>query len=215
MAVFLANVGVNASHPPRVRSPFRADGTYALHPIPERGEGLGPPMLRLPEVWGERYVHRDPDFWSTPATYGDIPRRSGRAGNLTRARPGDLIVFLARLWGGATASGFYLVGRLEIDDVLPDVRQDPGPGWWDGNAHVRRARATSNWDSFWVFRGGPASGLLPRPARFDRAAAEATVGPLTRPARRTELQVIGSHTRAVRRFEGAAAARLAWMAEVG
>ena len=211
MAAFLANVGVNASHPPRTRSPLRADGTFDLHPIPERALGAGPPMLRLPHVWGERYVHRDPDFWGATPTYGDVPRRAGRAASLLRAQPGDVIVFLARLWS-AEATGFYLVGGLPVEDVLADVRAQPGPGWWDGNAHVRRARATGAWDSFWVFRGSAGSGLLERPVAFQSADAEVLLGPLSRHDHRTELQAIGSHTRAIRRLEGAAAERLLGLA---
>src|SRR5689334_12942273 len=94
MPVFLANVGVNAAH--RVRSPLRRDGSFLLHPIPER-EPWAPPMRRLPEVWGDRAVHLDPDLGGEPATYGDNCRTAGRAFSLRHARAGDLLVFIARL----------------------------------------------------------------------------------------------------------------------
>ena len=196
MAAFLANVGVNASHP--VSSPLRDDGTFDLVPIPEP-HPWRPPMLR---GWRDKAVHLDPDFTSTPATYGDNCRRAGRAFSLRRAQRGDLIVFVARLLNHRP--GFHLVGSLEIEDVLRDVTQDPGNGWWDQNAHVRRARATNTWDCFWVFKGTQDSKLFTRARPFTRKELTALLGDDLRwPAHRTELQTIGSYTRAVRRIEGA------------
>jgi hypothetical protein len=195
VAVFLANVGVNASHP--ISSPLRADGTFELVPIPE-AIAWRPPMLR---GWRDRAVHLDPDFTSTPATYGDNCRRAGRAYSLRRARDGDAILFLARLVNHEP--GFYLVGSLEIADMLRDVAADPGAGWWDANAHVRRARATGAWDSFWVFKGSNRSRLFERALPFRRAELTNVFGNDLRWRRhRTELQTIGSYTRAVRRVDG-------------
>jgi hypothetical protein len=196
VAVFLANVGVNASHP--VHSPLSEDLTFELFPIPE-AIPWRPPMVR---GWNGNAVHLDPDFVSIPATYGDNCRRAGRAFSLRHAQPGDLIVFLARLQPAAGTPGFYLVGKLEIDDVLVDVTSDPGPGWWDANAHVRRARATQRWDSFWVFRGAPWSSLLTTAVPFTRTETEMVFSDTRWPRHRTELQTIGSYTRAVRRVEG-------------
>ena len=204
MATFVANVGVNAAH--TAHSPLFADGSFRLLPIPER-VAWSPPMLRLgdlpdlapyaPVGWLDRAVHLDPDLTSAIPTYGDNCRRAGRAFSLRRARPGDEILFLARLHPG----GFFLVGRLVVAAVLADVLEDPGRGWWDANAHVRRARATGCWDSFWVFRGGAGSQLFARARPFGRSEAESLFGTgwLWRP-HRTELQTIGSYTRAVRRL---------------
>jgi hypothetical protein len=205
MSTFVANVGANAAH--RVRSPVFWDGSFELLPIPER-RPWAPPMVRMPAVWGNRGVHLDPDLGAEVPTYGDNCRRAGRAFALRRARPGDRIVFLARLHphGPAVAQpGFYLVGQLDVVEVASDLTEDPGNGWWDGNAHVRRARAGAPWDSFWVFRGGPASRLYPKATPFTRAEADRVFGGgwLWREAR-TELQTIGSYTRAVRRLEGPA-----------
>jgi hypothetical protein len=205
MAAFLANVGVNAAH--RVRSPLFEDGSFQLHPIPE-GRPWAPPMVRLPEVWGNRGVHVDPDLGAETPTYGDNCRRAGRAFALRRARPGDMLLFLARLHlqsRQTTRPGFYLVGQLDVLEMARDLIHDPGAGWWDGNAHVRRARAGAPWDSFWVFRGGPASGLYEKAVAFTRVEADRVFGGrwLWREAR-TELQTIGSYTRAVRRLEGPA-----------
>jgi hypothetical protein len=164
-------------------------------------------MLRRPELWGERAVHQDPDLEGPNLTYGDNCRTAGRAFSLRQAGPADAILFLARLWPDEPDArpGFYLVGRLTVAEVRADVTADPGPGWWDGNAHVRRARAGAGWDSFWVFRGGPGSGLLRRAVPFTRDTADAVFGRSWHwRASRTELQTIGSHTRAVRRLTGGA-----------
>ena len=152
--------------------------------------------------WRDKPVHLDPDFGSSPATYGDNCRRAGRAFSLRRARHGDLIVFLARLVNHT--AGFYLVGSLDIDDFLADVTADPGRGWWDANAHVRRARATGAWDEFWVFRGAPGSSWFDHAVPFTRTEAESVLGGMRWRSDRTELQTIGSYTRAVRRVEGQA-----------
>ncbi len=211
MAAFLANVGVNSAH--AARSPLFADGRFVLLPIPER-DPWAPPMLRLgdisglaahaPAAWRERTIHLDPDFYASTPTYGDNCRRAGRAFSLRRAASGDLIAFLARLHPAHGPAGFHVVGGLVVDDVLADVTSDPGPGWWDRNAHIRRARATARWDSFWVFKGTAArSRALTKAHPFARREAEAVFGRnwLWR-STRSELQTIGSYTRAVRRVEG-------------
>jgi hypothetical protein len=213
MAVFLANVGVNSSHAGRgLESPLRPDGTFTLLPIPERMPWQAP-MQRLadisgasacaPERWLELAIHHDPDLTSAPPTYGDNCRTAGRAFSLRRAELGDLIVFVARLKPAGGVPLFALAGRLRVTEVLRDVDREPGPGWWDSNAHVRRARATGGWNRFWVFRGGPGSGLMERAVVFDRDQADrAFAGTWTWPGHRTELQTIGSYTRAVRRLVG-------------
>jgi putative DNA base modification enzyme with NMAD domain len=214
VAAFLANVGVNAAH--AARSPLFEDGSFVLLPIPERIPWREP-MLRVrdlpdaqmhaPRSWADRPVHHDPDLASANATYGDNCRRAGRAFSLRHAGPGDLIVFVARLH--AASPGFHLVGCLEIVDSIEDVTLDPGPGWWDSNAHIRRARATDAWDSFWVFRGSKRSRLLERAIPFSKRETEALFGAgLHWPAHRTELQTIGSYTRAVRHVEGPGEERL-------
>ena len=210
MAAFLANVGVNASH--SARSPLFSDGTFRLLPISE-SERWRSPMVQLrdradlvrhaPSSWHRRAVHLDPDLESETPTYGDNCRRAGRAFSLRRAQPGDVIVFVARLHPQSAAPAFFLVGALTVDELLPDVIADPGPGWWDGNAHIRRARATRRWDSFWVFKGSQASGLFARAHPFSRREASHVFGDVWRWRRnRTELQTIASYTRAVRRVEG-------------
>jgi len=208
MAAYLANVGVNAGH--AACSPLFDDGTFALTPIPE-AQPWRPPMLRFADIpahtvpvsWSGRAAHLDPDLLGEIATYGDNCRTAGRAYSLRRAQPGDLIAFLARLENPGRVARFCIVGCLDVADALPDVERDPGAGWWDSNAHVRRARAHDTWNSFWVFRGGPSSRVLKKAVPFGRTEAAAVFGDswLWR-ANRTELQTIGSYTRAVRRLEG-------------
>lgn len=214
MAAFLANVGVNATH--RVRSPLFSDGSFVVHPIPE-ARPWAPPMQRLPEVWDDRAVHLDPDLDGDPPTYGDNCRTAGRAFSLRWARPGDTIFFLARLHPcSGEPPGFFLVGSLFIAEIKPDVCKDPGPGWWESNAHVRRARAGNGWNSFWVFRGDYHSGFLERAVPFCRPQAERVFGRTWMwPHHRTELQTIGSHTRAVRRLTGLGEHRLRELARLG
>jgi hypothetical protein len=205
VAAYLANVGVNASH--GIRSPLRADGSFVVWPIPERMP-WAPPMLRLGDIdpdapprWRARPVHADPDLRSGIPTYGDNCRRAGRAFSLRRAEPGDVILFMARLHPPEAPPSLHVIGMLEIADLIRDVGADPGLGWWDGNAHVRRARATGAWDQFWVFKGTPRSRFFPAAHRFDSGHANELLG-VTWPATRTEQQTIASHTRAVRRLTG-------------
>ena len=157
-----------------------------------------------PAAWTHKAIHLDPDLSPPTPTYGDNCRRAGRAFSLRRATAGDLIVFLARLHPENSAPSFHLVGYLSIEDALIDMKADPGPGWWDCNAHVRRARATGRWDSFWVFKGdAEMTRAFARAHRFARDEAESVFGlGWEWRASRTELQTIGSYTRAVRRVDG-------------
>jgi hypothetical protein len=156
-----------------------------------------------PESLRRIAVHLDPDLRSKTPTYGDNCRRAARAYALRKAVPGDRIVFLARLHPKAAPGAFYLVGELVIAEILADVTAEPGPGWWDGNAHLRRARATGDWDSFWVFRGGPGSGFYPKARPFRREEVETLFAePWRWRENRSELQTIGSYTRTIRRLPG-------------
>lgn len=210
MAAFLANIGVNAAH--AARSRLNPDGSFTVLPIPEKSPATAPmrtladPDLAdlaglAPANWRSKAVHLDPDFRSDPPTYGDNCRTAGRAFNLRRAQRGDVIWFAARLHdAGGGAARLHLVGRLEIADIAADVTTDPGPGWWDRNAHVLRARATKDWNSFWVFRGTRDSGWLPSAPPITRPLLEQLFGAWEWPAHASEQQVIAWHTRAVRRI---------------
>ncbi len=224
--IFLANVGANTQQ--RVKSPVFDDGTFELLPIPERrdfpasapvvrygdlqsfnnpGENLRPFVPKSLWRWP---CHADPEFL-TP-TYGDDCDTSPRAYGLRCVEPGDYIFFLARLvgWrdGGFTSeAGFYLVGFLEVEEVLPSVRARPPKevlGRLGANAHVRRALADpSFYNGFWVFRGSRRSRrfrhavpVSPQGARRLFTAADGS--PWRWDDGRTPLQVIGSYTRSCR-----------------
>jgi hypothetical protein len=223
--IFLANVVVNAAH--RLRSPIFADGRFELVPIPEAPGLEGPRLVRyadlrchndpreplaryLPAGYLDRPAHHDPEF-VTPS-YGDNCWRAARAAALRGARPGDWIVFLARLCGYregtfAGPAGFYLVGALEVAAQLGPVR---GPlaarerARFAANAHVRRAEANPRfYDGFCVFRGTRRSRRFERAVPFPRALAAALLrdargAPWVWPDHRSELQVIGSYTRTIR-----------------
>ncbi len=226
--IFLVNVGANASH--GVRSPLFADGTFELLPIPEPRKWWAPPMSTYAKLDcfndpGEsvaKYVsarhrgtrvHNDPEFETF--TYGDDCGVNPRAAALKQARPGDVLLFVARLVryesGRFTKeAGFYFVGYIRIEDMLQDVRKFPfGKALvaFGHNAHIRRAiyHQKTALNGFSVFKGSAAgSKRLQRAVPLTRALAE----DLFRDARgkpwlwekngRSDLQTIGSYTRSVR-----------------
>lgn len=223
--VFLANVGANTSH--RYSSPLFDDGSFELLPIPETPPEPGPNSVTFAELrsWGDPSVslkrflparlwgvaaHADPDF--RQLTYGDNCERAPRAHALRQIQPGDLLMFIARLrraTGPAEAqeAGFFLIGYLEVDQVVANVAGRPAgrlPGRFEANAHVRKGRNDDrHWDGFWVFGGSKRSRRFRRAVPIDRRIAElvlrdATDKPLTWGAGRSDLQVIGSYTRTCR-----------------
>jgi hypothetical protein len=143
-------------------------------------------------------------------TYGDNCERSPRAAALKRVARGDLLFFIARLrrWSSAPAvHGFYLVGFLEVAEVLASVRSRPSPAAlrrFGANAHVRRGlNNPRHWDGFWVFRGSKRSRRFRRAVPIDRDFASSvfmssTGLPWAWRASRTDLQTIGSYTRTCR-----------------
>lgn len=228
MRVYLANVGANASH--RFASPIFEDGAFEFLPIPEGGRGLddSPQMVRyrdlrshydaargltryLPERYWGYACHYDPEFETL--TYGDMCGANGRAAGLRAIREGDALLFVVRMerWRGGARTGefgFYLIGGLRVEWILPGVTQ-PLTGRdaerAAANAHVRRARADGDWNGFWVFGGLPS---LSR--RFERAVPvnrevcdkvlrDASGDRWRWPGHRSELAVIGSYTRTCRR----------------
>ena len=228
MRIYLANVGANASHP--FASPIFEDGAFEFLPIPEGERRLdaSPHVARyrdlrshydaargltryLPERYRGYACHYDPEF--ERFTYGDMCDANARASGLRSIRPGDALLFLARLekWrdGRRTGEfGFYLIGGLRVEWTLPSVSEaltGRDAERAATNAHVRKARADGEWNGFWVFGGSP---RLSR--RFDRAVPvnrelceqvfrDASGNPWQWPFHRSELSVIGSYTRTCRR----------------
>ena len=208
--IFLANVGVNAAH--QLASPLRADGSFTLVTIPEEHDLPGlvryadVPALRAvaPERWWPRPTHYDPEFETR--TYGDNCGWAPRAAALKACVPGDWIFFIARLVGQA-GPVFAIVGGLEVEAILRDVRARPSEAElarFGANAHVRRGLADPTyWDGFWVFAGAPRSAAFARALVIGRAEAELLFRNRTGQAwdwraNRTDLQTIGSYTRSCR-----------------
>lgn len=223
--IFLANVGANASH--RFASPLLEDGTFEFLPIPETPNITGPHATRyrdlrshndpnsnlltyIPKRLWDTATHNDPEF--VTFTYGDNCEVNPRASSLKYMVAGDCLFFIARLenWrdGKKTGEfGFYLVGFLEIEDVLASVTSVPDESIFDRfgkNAHIDRGLSdTGLWDSFWVFGGSS------RSRRFEIAVpvtrefcidvfSSADGSPWRWDAHRSDLQVIGSYTRSCR-----------------
>lgn len=237
--IFLANVGVNASHSGMgLKSPHFPDGSFEFVTIPEKPalqkkatdleqpDGLvryrdlicfnwpGQPLTDfLPPRTHHWPTHYDPEF--VHFTYGDEAGRVGRAAALKALRPGDWLFFLARLTDyDLTAhkfldtAGFYLIGLLEIETILADVRVPVAATTnqiFGHNAHLRRARAWPElfYDGFYVFKGSASSRRFQFAYPFGRAQAELLLRDRHDQAwqwkaQRSELQTIGSYTRTCR-----------------
>ena len=223
----MANVGANSSH--RFLSPMFDDGTFEFITIPEEPFASGPHSVRyrdlrshydpneslarwVPNRLLDAATHFDPEFVTN--TYGDNCERAPRAFGLKEARPGDLIFFLVRLarWSGRRftgETGFYLIGFIEVESIFRAPADPSGataPARYAANAHVRRAMNDDRWwDEFWVFAGTDRSTRFDRAVPVDRAFADrvlraAAGGPYAWSKKRSELQVIGSYTRACRRI---------------
>ncbi|MBM3944014.1 MAG: hypothetical protein FJ317_00790 [SAR202 cluster bacterium] len=223
--VYLVNVGANARHP--FCSPLFPDGRFEFLPIPETPDLPGKHAVRygnlrsfydphdsltcyLPERWRSVATHNDPEF--DTFTYGDNCETSPRAASLKRIAPGDHLLFIASLcaWEDGAAThrhGFYLVGDIEAEDVLANVRARPGREAMERfgrNAHVLRGLTDAkHWDGFWVFGGSERSRRFQRAVPVTRDIAErlftsADGSPWRWDGGRTEMQTIGSYTRSCR-----------------
>jgi hypothetical protein len=179
----------------------------------------------LPSRWWDWPCHADPEFYTH--TYGDDCDTAPRAAALKAMGTGDLIFFIVRLVGHQGHSkagmppargndqggmstgqpGFYLIGYLEVAQVLASVRQPPTPqemAVFGNNAHIRRALADpQRWDRFWVFKGSANSRRFRRAVPVTQSLAQAVFrNALGEPWRwdghRSILQTIGSYTRSCR-----------------
>jgi hypothetical protein len=224
--IFLANVGVNASH--RFASPLFDDGSFEFITIPEtpadiRGENIvryrdlksfHDPNCDLTKYIPARLwdipTHNDPEFETL--TYGDNCGWSPRAAALKGMVPGDCLFFIVRLerWRSSSPTGefgFYLIGFLEIEEVFANVTERPDGAAMNcigRNAHVRRGLTNQKYlDGFWVFAGSQNSRRFKKAVPVTRdlceqvfVAADGT--PWRWEGGRTDLQVIGSYTRSCR-----------------
>ncbi|MDA1189397.1 MAG: hypothetical protein O2854_06955 [Chloroflexi bacterium] len=223
--IYLINVGANATHP--FCSPIFDDGRFEFLPIPETPDLRGKHAVRygdlrsfyeptesleqyLPQRWHSVATHSDPEFESF--TYGDNCEVNARAASLKRVEHGDYLFFIASLceWekGAPThRHAFYLVGFLEVESVLANVRSRPDDATmarFGGNAHIRRGLTNAkHWDGFWIFGGSLNSRRFERAVPITRGIADrlftsADGSPWRWDGGRTEMQVIGSYTRSCR-----------------
>ena len=246
LRVFLANVGANASHRfagpifedgtfeflpipemPDLSSPS-AVRYRDLRSFYDPTRDLLPYIPR--RLW-DAACHNDPEF--ATFTYGDNCEVSPRASGLRQMRPGDFLFFLVRLenWLDGKPSGrfgFYLIGYLHVaedDWALRQVTGEPSTedmALFENNAHVIRGRSAPGlWDGFWVFRGAGISRrfhtAVPVTREFCQAVfRKADGGEWRWNGGRSDLQVIGSYTRACRRVldpadpEDGPRARILW-----
>jgi hypothetical protein len=192
---------------------MQEDRSFTFVTIPEEASLAGPSLVRygdvprlravVPDRWWDRPTHYDPEFETL--TYGDNCGWAPRAAALRGVRAGDALLFIARLVFVTTGQPvFGLIGLLEVDAIVPEVRAWPADARFAANAHVRRAQADGRyWDGFWLFGGSPRSRLFSRAALVRRAEAEllfrdSAGAPWLWRDGRSELQTIGSYTRSCR-----------------
>jgi len=107
-------------------------------------------------------------------------------------------------------AGFYLVGFFEIDKIAAEIKAKPAQNICEemgNNVHMKRAEWDATWyDRFWVFKGSKRSRRFKRAVPFTRHLADRVLldregNKLRWETKRTELQSIGSYTRACRIIE--------------
>ena len=168
----------------------------------------------IPEKYHNWRAHNDPEF--DRFTYGDYPTVSPRVANLKKIEIGDYLFFLARLvkWENGkftSKAGFYLIGFFEIEDILKEVVTNPTNSElvnFSSNVHIKRGLWNpAFWNGFWVFKGSKKSMRFKQAIPFSKEFVEAVLtdsrrGKLLWSPGRTELQIIGSYTRACRIIDG-------------
>ena len=216
MRVYLANVGANASH--GFASPLFEDGTFEFIPIPEavrtparlvRYADLrshyypdGDLLRYVPRRRRSEPCHNDPEFETL--TYGD-GGDNGRSSALTTLRPGDALLFLARLerWDDGKRTrqfGFHLIGGLSVDYAEFITPQSDKRERFAKNAHAIRVD-----ERFLGVAGSSRSRRFRKAVPITRDICDevfraADGSPWRWGAGKTDLQVIGSYTRSCRRM---------------
>ena len=215
MRIYLANVGSNSSH--GAFSPIFDNGAFEFLPIPEERMDDAAGAVRYCDL----HSHHDPDrnlrpyvpdnLWDAPChndpefatlTYGDNGDNP-RSVALTNMRPGDVLLFLARLEicadGKRTGhAGFYLIGGLRAEYAGWIKPQSPWRERFARNSHAIRGDAR-----FWGVAGSPQSRRFGRAVPVNREICAAVFrdrqgNPWTWDNGQTDLARIGSYTRACR-----------------
>lgn len=220
--IAIINVGANAASG-TLRSPIFKDRTFEFVPVKTDNPvpGLetfsefksfnGKPMTEfIPMKFLSEFMHNDPEF--VTHTYGDTPEDETRSINLKRLNRGDALYYLARLvqwdngnWGNA---GFYLVGKLVLDKVIrkSDLIENPNLiQIVKKNAHVKRwlIKPEAEPKNFWVLVGSTQSKRFVHAVPFDKNIVQKVLlagngTPIKWDSDKTDLQTIGSYTRACR-----------------
>ncbi len=173
----------------------------------------------IPKKLLSESMHNDPEF--VTHTYGDTPesepksstlKSSPRAFNLKKLNKGDTLYYLARLveWDNVTwgKAGFYLIGKLVLDKIIKKSDLEKNPTLIptvQNNAHVKRwliKPEAEPWN-FWVLVGSDQSKRFIHAVPFDKNIVQKALlagngTPIKWDSDKTDLQTIGSSTRACR-----------------
>lgn len=184
MKLYIANVGVNTTHASKRKggwkSPIFPNGTFEFIPIPEDKEDCrytsntystikccnNPELTLSNYIDEEEYhnyaVHNDPEFETY--TYGDI--MTPRASNLSKIKPNDVLLFLARLYKFKEDEGFtdnkgnfYFIGYFTIEknklfDNWKIDRYSKEFDKWKDNAHIIKFK-NGRMEKFRILKGIP------------------------------------------------------------
>lgn len=218
--IAIINVGANAASG-TLRSPIFKDRTFEFVPVKTDNPVPGletfsefksfngkPTTEFIPKKFLSEMMHNDPEF--VTHTYGDTPDK--RSANLKRLNKGDTLYYLARLvecdngnWGKA---GFYLVGSLVLDKIIKKSDLEKNPDLIQTvkkNAHVKRwlIKPDAEPENLWVLVGSNQSKRFIHAVPFDKNIVQKILlsgdgTPIKWDSDKTDLQTIGSYTRACR-----------------
>jgi len=172
MRIYLVNVGANARHWSRARSPIFPDGTFRFVSFPDES-GVAYPADMRPFTRGARAActHLDPDWQNL--TYGECVS-NGRGGALRLAERDDVLLFWGMLCSNTGAGwetftgerGWYLLGAMRIAWIM-----EAGQRLRDIPMHYRaRAGANAHVEAGWLDDGQRVFiADRSRSALFDRA----------------------------------------------
>ncbi|MEJ2249556.1 MAG: hypothetical protein P8Y97_07845 [Candidatus Lokiarchaeota archaeon] len=230
--IFIANVYVNEKYKSKygIVNPLLDSNLFELVPIKERSDVKGEHILKYKDVkcfnsnasiikyfpernkeaLAEYYVHYDPEFETF--TYGDVLKKgNSRSSNLTRAKKGDYIFFLANLYKFYNSTylpdtnDFYFIGYFQIDKILSDEKEIiKFSKEIRKNAHYRRyIDEFTEIGDFLIVKGTNKSKRFTYPFKITREFCDLCLRDKDNERYKwnnfkTELQCIGSYTRTIR-----------------
>ena len=169
----------------------------------------------LPEGVHSYYTHNDPEFETF--TYGDLPEKNPRAANLKNAVIGDFLFFLARLvpykdgeFESPKKGAFYLIGFLKVEEIYKtESNFIENESKIKNNAHYKRYLALGEFteDVGRIFKGNLQESVrFKHPVLVNKNFCDKFLRDINDnlfdwdEKKGTELQRIGSYTRAIRAF---------------